>query len=153
MSGALRESHAFQPRAAGEAGRWAMDGAADRTQLLSVWRQQWDGRAQWRLSRWKRGGATWDLWLPCQTSLRCSLFSSCVWQSWIYDGQTEPLVTVGEGLSPSGRMPTTSTRRGDAPNSHQVNPITVQTGGFEELFLMCLVNMSMFTIRILIFVF
>lgn len=36
MSSVLREGPAAFPRAVGEAGRWAMDGAADRTRLLSV---------------------------------------------------------------------------------------------------------------------
>lgn len=55
-----REPCCISPHAVGEAGRWAMDGAADRMQVLSVWRQQWNNSAQWRLSERKRGGATWD---------------------------------------------------------------------------------------------
>lgn len=41
----------------------------------------------------KRGGAMWDLWFLCQTSLHCSLCVS-VWQSWIYSRQTERGLSV-----------------------------------------------------------
>lgn len=40
MRSALRKSPAAFPRAVGEAGQWAKDGAADRTRLPSVWCQR-----------------------------------------------------------------------------------------------------------------
>lgn len=138
MSSALKESPAAFPRAVGEAGRWAMDGAADRTQLLSVWCQQWNNGVQWRLSQWKTWGS--DVGFvsslsnisPLQSFPQCLTIMVCSRQ------------TVNEGLSPRDRIHTTYTRERKCywltKDAHQVHPIRV-------LRVMFAVNMSMFNIR------
>lgn len=116
MSYALRErSRAAFPRAVGEAGRWAMDGTADRTQLLSVWRQQWNNGTQWRLSERKRGGATWDFSVKHPSTF---VFASVFEFTAVRQG--ERLVSVNEGLSPRHRIhSTTYTGGGSVQVTHQ----------------------------------
>lgn len=108
MSYALRErSRAAFPCAVGEAGRWAMDGTADRTQLLSVWRQQWNNGTQWRLSERKNVGEQRGISLsnipPLSSLLQClNLLQSdrerglsVLMKAYLPDAEYTPLPTQG----------------------------------------------------------
>lgn len=81
---ALLESPAAFPRAVGEAARWAMDGAADRTQPLSVWMPAMKQRCTIEAVTVKAWGSDVGFVISLSNSLSLS-----VWQSGIYSRQTE----------------------------------------------------------------
>lgn len=105
MRSSFREPCRIPPRHGG-GGLWAMDGAADRTQLLSVWMPAMKQRCTIKAVTVKTWGSLmWDLWFSLSGSLPLS-----VWQSGICIRQTGwRLVSLNESLSPGDRVHTTYT--------------------------------------------